>query len=122
MDVIELRTYCLSKPFTDESLPFDDTTLVFKVMGKMFALLSLDEPEFPSINLKCDPDLALELREQHPCVIPGYHMNKQLWKTVIINGSVNDQQIKDWIDHSYSEVVKKLPKKLQQQVVDGLMG
>jgi len=116
MDIVELRAYCLSKPCTEECLPFDDTTLVFKVMGKMFALLSLDEPVFPCINLKCDPELAVELREKHPCVAPGYHMNKKLWNRVTVDGSVSDKLIKEWIDHSYREVVNKLPKKLQLEM------
>ncbi len=113
MDIIDVRTYCLTKPYTEESLPFDDTTLVFKVMGKMFALLSLDEPETASINLKCQPDLAIELRERYACVLPGYHMNKQLWNTIILDGSVNDTMIKEWIDHSFDEVVKKFTKKMK---------
>lgn len=116
MDIIELRTYCLSKPYTEECLPFDETTLVFKVMEKMFALLSLDEPAFPSLNLKCDPELAVELREKHACITPGYHMSKKLWNSVTVDGSVSDALIKSWIDHSYKEVVKKLPKKLQLEI------
>jgi len=113
MDIIELRDYCLSKKFVEESFPFDSVTLVFKVAGKMFALTGLNQPEKLSVNLKCDPELAIELREKHSCVIPGYHMNKRLWNTVFIDGSVNDAIIKQWIDNSYYEVVKTLPKKTQ---------
>jgi predicted DNA-binding protein (MmcQ/YjbR family) len=116
MYIVEIRAYCLSKPHTEECLPFDETTLVFKVMGKMFALLSLDEPEHPALNLKCDPELAIELREKHPCVAPGYHMNKKLWNSITVDGSVSDKLIKEWIDHSYHEVVIKLPKKLQLEI------
>ena len=116
MDIIELRTYCLSKPYTEECLPFDENTLVFKVMKKMFALLSLDEPAYPRLNLKCDPELAIELREKYTCINPGYHMNKKLWNSITVDGSVSDDLIKSWIDHSYNEVVKKLPKKLQSEI------
>lgn len=120
MDILELQDYCLSKPFTEECLPFDETTLVFKVMGKMFALLSLDEPIYPIINLKCDPELAIELRERYSSVAPGYHMNKLLWNSITVNGSVSNALIKEWIDHSYHLVVEKLPKKLQQEIKDAM--
>lgn len=113
MDIINIREYCLSKKAVEECLPFDETTLVFKVMGKIFALLSLDKPECATINLKCNPELAIELREQYSCVIPGYHMNKRLWNTIILDESVNDKMITAWIDHSYEEVIHKLPKKDQ---------
>jgi len=116
MDIIDLHSYCINKLHSEESLPFGDNTLVFKVKGKMFALISLDEPENLSINLKCDPELAIELREQYACVIPGWHMNKKYWNTVIVDDSVSSQIIKSWIDHSYDETVKKLTKKLQQEL------
>ena len=116
MDILEIRDYCLSKPFTEESLPFDDNTLVIKVMGKMFILISLDEPTFPKINVKCDPEVAIDLRERFACVSMGYHMNKKLWNTISIDGSVSDRLIKEWIDHSYEEVVKKLTKKQQSEI------
>ncbi|MEY4594421.1 MAG: hypothetical protein RIQ47_831 [Bacteroidota bacterium] len=112
MDVESLREYCLQKPLVTEEFPFDDVTLVFKVCGKMFLLTGLDNPEF-SFNVKCDPELAIELREKHTCVRPGYHMNKAMWNTVIVDGSVSDNQLKRWIDHSYEEVIKRLPKKEQ---------
>jgi predicted DNA-binding protein (MmcQ/YjbR family) len=118
MDIIELRTYCLSKKGAEECFPFDEVTLVFKVMGKIFALLPLDEPINQSINLKCDPELAMELRERYSCVNPGYHMNKTLWNTISLDNSVKDQLLKQWIDHSYDEVVKKLPKKAQIELLD----
>jgi predicted DNA-binding protein (MmcQ/YjbR family) len=105
----EIREYCLSKPGVTESLPFNDTALVFKVMDKMFALLDLSEDSM-GISLKCDPELALELREQYPEVTPAYHFNKKHWNTVVIDGTIRDKLIFNWIDNSYDLVVKKLPK------------
>ena len=109
MNIELIREYCLSKKSTTESFPFDEDTLVFKVMGKMFCLTSLSEPD--RINLKCDPEKAIALREEYSCVLPGYHMNKSMWNTVIMDDTVSDKIICEWIDHSYDEVVKKLPKK-----------
>lgn len=106
MNIEDFRIYCLNKKGVTEDTPFDETTLVFKVMGKMFSLTSLNK-DF-SINLKCDPGLALELRDQHPAVKPGYHMNKKHWNTVDIDGSIPDDLLKKWIDHSYDLVVNKL--------------
>lgn len=112
MNIEELREFCLSKNGVEECFPFDETTLVFKVKGKMFALTDLhDEPL--SVNLKCDPETTEELRAQYACITPGYHMNKKHWNTVIIDGSVSDKQICEWIDDSYNLVVKSLPKKIQ---------
>ena len=108
MNIEELREYCISKPHTTEGLPFDDVSLVFKVKGKIFAILSLDGP--PRINLKCDPLRAIELREEYSCVIPGYHMNKKHWNTVNIDGSVQAGLIKEWVDHSYELILASLPK------------
>ncbi|MBA7535349.1 putative protein YjbR [subsurface metagenome] len=108
MNIEVLREYCLSKKFVRESFPFDESTLVFKVFDKMFALTNLGGEL--RINLKCDPELAVQLREDNSAVIPGYHMNKRYWNAVILDGSVSDKLIKQWIDHSYDEVVKKLPK------------
>ncbi|UCH13703.1 MAG: MmcQ/YjbR family DNA-binding protein [Bacteroidales bacterium] len=105
----EIREYCLSKPAVTESLPFNDTALVFKVMDKMFALLDLSE-ESRGISLKCDPEMAIELREHHPEVTPAYHFNKKHWNTVVIDGTIRDKLIYSWIDHSYNLVVQKLPK------------
>jgi predicted DNA-binding protein (MmcQ/YjbR family) len=109
MNIEELREYCLSKKATSEGFPFDEDTLVFKVAGKMFCLTSLSEPDH--INLKCDPEKAALLREEYDCVLPGYHMNKKLWNTVVIDGSLSKKLLYEWIDHSYDEVVKKLSKK-----------
>jgi predicted DNA-binding protein (MmcQ/YjbR family) len=114
MDIEFVREYCVSKPQVTESFPFDDVTLVFKVFGRMFALLNL-EGEL-SINLKCDPEKARDLREKYSYVLPGYHMNKKYWNTVMLDSSVSDSLIKEWIDHSYNEVVRKLPKVKQKQL------
>jgi predicted DNA-binding protein (MmcQ/YjbR family) len=102
MDIVSLREFCMSKEGVTESLPFGDDTLVFKKNGKIFALANLDGDL--SLNLKCDPAYALELRERFPAVIPGYHMNKKHWNTVIIDGSISDNEIFSWIDHSYKIV------------------
>lgn len=103
----------MSKAFTEETLPFDEDTLVFKVMGKMFALISISAPD--TINLKCDPEYATELRERYTAVQPGWHMNKKHWNTVSLNEDLSAKEIKKLIDHSFDEVVKKLPKKLREQ-------
>lgn len=109
MNIEELREYCMSKKGVEECFPFDDVTLVFKVMGKMFALTNTDG-DF-TINLKCDPEKAIDLREHYDSVIPGYHMDKKHWNTVIIDGMVADELLKEWIDDSYNLVVRKLPGK-----------
>ncbi len=109
MNIESFREYCLFKKGTNESFPFDEKTLVLKVLDKMFALTGL-EGEF-EINLKCDPDIAIELREKHPCVIPGYHMNKRHWNTIVIDGSISDEILKEWIDNSYDLVISKMTKK-----------
>lgn len=114
MNIEELRSYCLSLKGTSEGFPFDQKTLVFKVMGKMFALLDVDS--FNSINLKCDPENAVLLREQYEGITPGFHMNKSLWNTVKINQDVSDKLIYELIDHSYQQVVLKLTKKLQNEL------
>lgn len=114
MNIEEFRQYCLAKKGVTEEFPFGEETLVFKVMGKMFALTSLDG-DF-SINLKCDPELAIELREQYPAVLPGYHMNKTHWNTVVIDGSVSNKLIYEWTDHSYQLVADHLPKKIKNKL------
>jgi predicted DNA-binding protein (MmcQ/YjbR family) len=105
MDTESLREYCISKNSVTESFPFDEETLVFKVADKIFALVSL-EGEL-TINLKCDPCFALELRERYPAVTPGYHMNKKHWNTVVVDGSISDKEIFSWIDDSYELVARK---------------
>ncbi|HEX2935436.1 MAG TPA: MmcQ/YjbR family DNA-binding protein [Bacteroidales bacterium] len=112
MDIEKLREYCISKKGVTEEFPFGEDTLVFKVGGQMFALTGLNEGL--SINLKCDPELAVDLRERYPAVQPGYHMNKTHWNTVYIDGSVSDKLVCEWIDHSYDVVVSKLPKKMRE--------
>lgn len=102
MNIEILREYCISKKDVTESFPFGDDTLVFKVKGKIFMLANLDGDL--SINLKCDPELALELRERYPSVQPGYHMNKKHWNTIYLDGSVPDREVFSWIDHSYELV------------------
>lgn len=103
MDIESLREYCLSKPGAEETQPFGPDTLVYKIKGKIFLLVGLDEEEL-KFNVKCDPDRAIDLRERHPCVQPGYHMNKKHWNTIHVDGSVSSQLLKEWIDHSYDLV------------------
>ena len=109
MDIEKFRAYCLAKKGVTESFPFDDTTLVMKVLDKMFTLGNLDGNL--NINLKCDPEKAIELREQYPSVKPGFHMNKKHWNTIVVDGSIDTFIIKQWIDNSYDLVVSKMTKK-----------
>src|SRR5436853_5100581 len=109
MDAVEFREYCLTKPNAIEGTPFGETVLVFKVAGKMFALASLDEVP-ATVNLKCDPDRALELRDRYEQVRPGYHMNKKHWNTVEIDSGVPETELRKMIDHSYDSVVQSLSK------------
>jgi len=112
MNIEDIRIYCLSKKGVTESFPFDDTTLVFKVLNKMFALLNLKSDH--SINLKCDPEEAINLRARYNSVLPGYHMNKKLWNTILLDDSIPDNTIKEWINNSYELVLDGLPKKLKE--------
>lgn len=114
MDIITFREFCLALPSVTEGLPFGGDTLVFKVKGKMFCLAGIDTFEF--INVKCDPDKALFLREEYSAVKPGYHMNKKHWNSVYIDGSISDQLIREWITDSYNLVVATLPKKVRQEL------
>ena len=120
MNIQQLYEFCLSKKGVTEHFPFDEDTLVFKVGGKMFCLTSLKEWEnnTPSLNLKCDPERAEELRAEYDAINPGYHMSKIHWNTVKINGSVPDALVKELIDHSYELVFKSLTKKQQQEVLE----
>lgn len=104
-----LRNYCLSKKGASEELPFDEHTLVFKVMGKLFALTNIERLP-ASVNLKCDPERAIELREVYEAVQPGYHMNKKHWNTITFDGTIPDNEIRTLIDHSYELVVMGLKK------------
>ena len=109
MNIEEFREYCLSKPATSEGFPFDEVTLVFKVLGKMFAITGLDNDVF-EVNLKCDPEWAIELREEHPEIVAGWHMNKRHWNTVRFEESLDDEFLRKLIDHSYAMVVKNMKK------------
>lgn len=116
MNIEYYRDYCLLKLGVTEGFPFDEHVLVFKVMGKMFALTDIDEFEF--INLKCDPERAIELREGNSGITPGYHMNKQQWNSVSTSGSVSDPLLIELIDHSYELIVASLPKKLRDELTE----
>ncbi len=109
MHIEAYRDFCLSLPFTTEGFPFDEKVLVFKVKNKMFALTDVDR--FKSVNLKCDPEKAIELREAYPAITAGYHMSKKHWNTIAIDGSYADDLLKEWIKESYRLVVATLPKK-----------
>ena len=109
MNIEELRDYCILKKGVTESFPFDDKVLVFKVMNKMFALVNVEIAD--SVNLKCDPDHAIELREQFMGVREGYHMSKKHWNTVLIESDVNQELLLELIDNSYNLIVSKLTKK-----------
>ena len=115
MNIEEFREDCLSKKGMEETFPFGEDTLVFKVMGKIFAITGLDSAEF-AVNLKCDPDRAIELREQHPEVRPGWHMNKKHWNTVEFETGLSDEFLCELIDHSYDMVLKGLPKKVRAEL------
>jgi predicted DNA-binding protein (MmcQ/YjbR family) len=120
MNLETLYEFCLSKKGVTEHFPFDEDTLVFKVGGKMFALTSLLQWEkgSPSVNLKCDPERAEELRAQYDDIIPGWHMSKIHWNTVAVNKVVSDSMIKELINHSYELVFKSLTKKIQGEIID----
>ena len=115
MNIEEVRTYCLSKPYVAEDFPFDETVLVFRVAGKIFVLCALDAMP-PRINVKCDPQKAIELRELYNYVVPGFHMSKKHWNTIFIESVNNEQQLRTWIDESYELVIKGLTKKEQKQL------
>jgi predicted DNA-binding protein (MmcQ/YjbR family) len=108
MDIETYRAFCLSHKGVTEEFPFGENTLVYKVMGKMFALTGLDS--FESVNLKVDPERGIELRERYPAVQPGYHMNKKHWITVTLDGSIPDKLLREWTDHSYDLVAAGLTK------------
>lgn len=116
MNIEEFRDYCLSKKGVTESLPFDEHTLVFKVMGKIFSICPLERLP-PQVNLKCDPERAIELREEYDgVIIPGYHMNKTHWNTLEIENNIPNGILIELIDHSYDLIVEKLPKKLKEEL------
>jgi predicted DNA-binding protein (MmcQ/YjbR family) len=115
MNIETFRAYCLSKPAATENTPFGPDNIVFKIGGKMFALAALDEVP-PTVNLKCDPDLALELRDRYEQVRPGYHMNKKHWNTVELDGIIPEREIKKMVDHSLDLVVRSLPKARREKL------
>jgi predicted DNA-binding protein (MmcQ/YjbR family) len=116
MDIEEIRLYCLSKKGASESLPFDETSPVYKVMNKIFLIMNL-EPPF-SINVKCDPEEAIELRGKYDTVLPGYHMNKHHWNTILVDKGLPNKLIMKWIDDSYNLIISNLPKKTQKEFAE----
>lgn len=117
MNVEEVRQACIARKGVTESFPFDETTLVAKVGGKIFALISLDA--HPSVNLKCDPERAVDLRERYEEILPGYHMNKKHWNTLLLEGNLADSLVVELINHSYDLVCDSLPKKRRDEVDNG---
>lgn len=115
MDLEYFRQHCLAKKGVTEEFPFDEHTLVFKVLGKMFALSGLNREEF-AVNLKCDPERAIDLRERHPEVQPGYHMSKKHWNTVECEGGLDVKLIIELVDDSYDLVVKSMTKKMKLEL------
>lgn len=116
MNIEIFRDYCLQKKGVEETFPFGEDTLVFKVLGKIFAITGLAADPF-TVNLKCDPDQAVELREEHPeDILPGWHMNKKHWNTVQFEGGLDSVFLKKLVDHSYDLVVKSLPKKTREEL------
>lgn len=107
MNIEHYRELCLSLPHVTEDMPFDENVLVFRIGGKIFTLFDVND--FTSVNLKCDPERAIELREQNDGILPGYHMSKKHWNTVLMDGSVNDRLIAELVQHSYELVFKSLP-------------
>ncbi len=114
MNIEEVREYCITKKGCEETFPFDETTLVFKVKNKMFALLSLDKGN--KINLKCDPERSIKLREEYSAITPGFHMNKKHWNSVEYNTNLPTHLMLELIDHSYQLVVSSLTKKLREEL------
>ena len=115
MDIELLREECLSLPYVEEKFPFDEYTLVFYVGSKLFALTDLQTPN--SVNLKCDPEQAIELRERYMGIVPGYHMNKKHWNTVVFNADVSDKLILELLHNSYQLVWNKLPRKEREALI-----
>jgi len=114
VNVEELRDYCLLKPGATEGFPFGEDTLVFKVCGKIFLITGLEQGD--RFNVKCDPELAIDLRERYTEVQPGYHMNKKMWNTVFMNGSLTRKQLCEMIDHSYELIYNSLPAKIKAEI------
>ncbi len=117
MNIEEVREYSLSLKNTTEHFPFDDVTLVFKVENKMYLLIALDADE-PKISLKCNPEYTDELRDRYSAVEEAYHFNKKYWNSIYLNRDMSDKDIRKWIDHSYREVIAKLPKKIRDNYAE----
>jgi predicted DNA-binding protein (MmcQ/YjbR family) len=116
MNLEIIRNYCLSKLHSEESFPFDEVTLVFKVGGKIFALIDIENPS--GLNVKCSPDLAIELRERYQGIIPGFHMNKKHWNTIKLSSDVPDHIIYESIDNSYKLVFNSLSKRKINEITN----
>ena len=114
MDIDKLREYCLSIKGATEYMPFDDPYLIFRVCGKWFAVIPLQD-EVLNISLKCDPDKAIDLRDEYACVQAAWHFNKKYWNSIVLNRDMDDETVKCWIRHSVEQVIKKLPKKMQAE-------
>ena len=119
MNIEEVRDYCLSLPQVTEDFPFDETTLVFRIEQKIFAMVDLEDTQW--FVLKCEPEYALELRERHPEISGAWHMNKKYWNQLNLFGQLRDELVKYLIRHSYNEVVKKLPRKVKEEKNIGLL-
>ena len=115
MDLAEFREYCLTKLGASEGTPFGPDVLIYKVGGKMFALAAFDEVP-TTVNLKCDPDLALDLRDRYEQVRPGYHMNKKHWNSVMLDGSVPGDEVREMVEHAYTVVVAGLPRTVRDKL------
>lgn len=115
MNIEDIREYCISRTGVSETFPFDDETLVFKVMDKMFLLMDINSKPL-KISIKCKPEKGIELREMFDCIQPAYHMNKKHWITILINGDISTKVIKEWILESYNLVVKGLTKGKQKML------
>jgi predicted DNA-binding protein (MmcQ/YjbR family) len=118
MDLQDLREYCLRKKGVSEDTPFDETTLVFRVGNKIFALTDIEDIPL-SVNLKCDPERAIDLRERYECIIPGYHMNKKHWNTIELNSCIDDNFVRELIDHSYDLIFNSLKKAERERILGG---
>lgn len=116
MDLEELRRYCLAKRGAMEEHPFGPGALVMKVGGKMFAILGEDSEPI-TVSLKCEPEIALVLRDAHPAVAPGYHLNKRHWNTVTLDGTIDDERVREWIDDSFDLVMEGLPRKVRREIL-----
>ncbi|MDQ4059370.1 MAG: MmcQ/YjbR family DNA-binding protein [Actinomycetota bacterium] len=117
MELAELRAHCLAKAGVEESYPFGPGTLVMKVAGKVFVIIGEDDEPL-TVSLKCEPEIAIVLRERYPAVTPGYHLNKRHWNTVALDGSVPEHEVVDWIDDSFDLVVEGLPRRVRA-TIDG---